>query len=296
MNAKNPPPTTNRGVEKNISTCIDWISATFKRGTPVHYHEALSTKKTEFKPFNAYNTAVRYEDGRIELSHTTRKEMGVHIIASGDCLRKMSISAQAYLLALLASGAVITRIDVSMDIKNTTLSVERARCEIGQNRHKTRSRECPYWDDSRQNKGKTQYIGKKSSTVFTRIYDKAKEMGIEGVKWTRVETVFQAEKASSAARLVASGIRLQSLIKGHIDFPSWKKWNKCMDAEAVTVKAILKDTNTQKWLLHTCAPALAREIHLSGDDDFYFRFIDSVKVKLEELREVFSEDNTQETE
>lgn len=286
---KKPPPHTNRGVEKNVSACIDWISATFKKGTEVKYHDQLSTKKTEFKPFNAYNVAVRYEDGRIELSHTVRKEMGTHVIASGDCIRKMPISAEDYLLALLAANAVITRIDVSVDIKNTTLSVDRARCEIGQNRHKTRSRECPYWDDSCKNKGKTQYIGKKSSTVFTRIYDKAKEMGIEGLKWTRVETVFQAEKAVSAAQLVAAGVRLQALIKGHIDFPHWRKWQTCMDAEAITVKYELKDTNTQKWLLMTCAPALAREIHLAGDDDFYFRFIDAVKGKLEDLREVYDD-------
>lgn len=289
MSAKNPPPHTNRGVETQISTCIDWISATFKRGTEVHYHDQLSTKKTEFKPFNAYNMAVRYEDGRIELSHTVRKEMGVHVIASGDCLKKMPINPEDFLLSLLENGAVITRIDISMDIKNTTLSVDRARCEIGKNRHKTRSRECPYWDDSRKNKGKTQYIGKKSSTVFTRIYDKAKEMGIEGVKWTRVETVFQAEKAVSAARLVASGVRLQSLIKGHVDFPHWKKWQLCFSLPAQNVRYESKDTNTQRWLLKTCAPALAREIHLSGDDDFYFRFVDSVKVKLEELREVFDQ-------
>lgn len=294
MNSKqNPPPATNRGVENNISTCIDWISATFKQGVEVRYHEKLSTRKTEFKPFNSYNTAVRYEDGRIELSHTTRREMGVHVIASGDTLRKMPISAQDYLVVLIAVGATITRIDISMDIKNTTLSVDRARCEIGQNRHKTRSRECPYWDDSRQNKGKTQYIGKKSSTVFTRIYDKAKEMGIDGVKWTRVETVFQAEKASSAAQLVASGVRLQSLIKGHVDFPKWKKWQLCFSVPATTVRYEAKDTNTQRWLLKTCASALAREIHLSGDDDFYFRFIDSVKSKLEELREVYDESDSQ---
>jgi Replication initiation factor len=287
--SKNPPPTTNRGVEKYISTCIDWVSATFKRGVEVRYHDKLSTKKTEFKPFNAYNVAVRYEDGRIELSHTTRKEMGTHVIASGDCLRKMPISASDYVLFLISAGATITRIDVSMDVKGTTLSVERARCEIGKGRHKTRSRECPYWDDSSGNKGKTQYIGKKSSTVFTRIYDKAKEMGIEGIKWTRVETVFQAEKAGVAAKLVTSGVRLQALIKGHVDFPQWRKWQVCMDTDAITVKHEPKDTNTQKWLLGTCAPALAREIHLSGDDDFYFRFIDQVKGKLEELRETFDQ-------
>lgn len=284
---ENPPPATNRGVEKNISACIDWISATFKNGTEVKYHEQLSTKKTEFRPFNAYNVAVRYEDGRIELSHTIRKEMGTHIIASGDCLRKMPISAEAYLLALLAANAVVTRIDVSVDIKNTTLSVKRARCEVENGRAKTKSREFPYWDDSRGSKGATQYIGKKSSTVFTRIYDKAREMGMEGYKWTRVETVFQAEKARGVAVMVASGVGLGSLVKGHIDFPQWKKWQACMPDDPVIVRYSVKDTNTQKWLLHTCAPVLAREIHLAGDDDFYFRFIDSVKGKLEELRETY---------
>ena len=290
MNAsKNPPPPTNRGVEKYISTCIDWVSATFKRGIEVRYHDKLSTKKTEFKPFNSYNVAVRYEDGRIELSHTTRKEMGTHVIASGDCLRKMPISASDYVLFLISAGATITRIDISMDVKGSTLSVERARCEVKNGRAKTRSREYPYWDDSRGSKGATQYIGKKSSTVFTRIYDKAKEMGMEGYKWTRVETVFQAEKAHSAAIVASSGLDLRSLIKGHIDFPQWKKWQKCLSDEPYIVRNSVKDTNTQKWLLATCAPALAREIHLSGDDDFYFRFIDQVKGKLEELREAFDQ-------
>jgi hypothetical protein len=247
----------------------------------------LSKERTEFKPFNAYNTAVRYQDGRIELSHTTRKEMGVHVIASGDCLRKMPITAQEYVIFLIGVGATITRIDISMDIKGSTLSVNRARCEVKNGRAKTRSREFPFWDDSTGNKGATQYIGKKSSTVFTRIYDKAKEMGMEGFKWTRVETVYQAEKAHSAAIVVSSGLDPRNLIKGHIDFPHWQKWQRCMSETAYNVKSEVKDTNTQKWLLLTCAPALAREIHLSGDDDFYFRFIDAVKTKLEELRDTF---------
>lgn len=289
MNAKNPPPTTNRGVETQISTCIDWISATFKRGTEVHYHEKLSTKKTEFKPFNAYNAAVRYADGRIELSHTIRKEMGVHVIASGDTLRKMPISAEDYLLALLTKGAIITRIDISLDVKGYDLPVSRARDEIAATRCVTRSREFPFWDDSTGGKGATQYIGKKSSTVFTRIYDKAKEMGIEGIKWTRIETVFQAEKAGKAAKIACSGVDIRSLIRGHVDFPAWSQWNEIMQSPAIKLKSESKDTNTQRWLLKTCAPALAREIHLSGDDDFYFRFVDSVKTKLEELREVFDQ-------
>src|SRR5512147_1425443 len=99
------PPSTNRGVEKQVSLSIDWISVTFKRGTKVVYPECLSERFVQCKPLNSYNVGSKFEDGRIVLSHTTRPEMGTHIICSGDTLRNMPIEPQELLKFWIEAGA-----------------------------------------------------------------------------------------------------------------------------------------------------------------------------------------------
>lgn len=283
---KNTPPATNRGVEKQVSLSIHWIEATFKKGVEVHYDSRLSSTKTECKSFNAYNVGVRYSDGRVELHHTTRKEMGTHVITSGEVLDHFPIPPIEFLSSLVANHARITRLDLAVDVKNGNLKPERATELLKQGKAKKRTRKNPRWDDP-GNPGYTQYFGKKSSEVFVRIYDKAAEMTGTG-DWTRVEIVYHAERAHSAALKVLKNADFRALIRGFLDFEDWPEWSEIFTQEPISVKSEKKDTNTQLWLLRVAAASLAREIHLAGDDDFYFRFIDSVKVKLEELRDEYN--------
>lgn len=284
---KNPLPATNRGVEKTVSLSIHWIECTFRKGIEVHYDQRLQTEKTEVKPFNSYNTGVRYPDGRVELSHSTRSDMGVHVVTSGAVLDMFPIPPIEYLKSLISAFATITRIDLAIDAKNCHLDPKTATERINSNDCKTKSRKFPLWHDALQS-GYTQYIGKKSSECFCRIYDKAAEMEV-CMDWTRVEIVFSGKRAHSAAERVAQGTDFRAMVRGFVDFDNWEEWADLFTLAPVTCPAAVSDTNTQKWLLQVAAVSLAREIHLAGDDDFYFRFQDAVKVKLEELRDIFDD-------
>lgn len=290
MTAKQlPPPATNRGVEKQVSLLIHWIECTFKKGIPVHYDERLQTTKTECKPYDVYNIGVRYPDGRVELSHSSRAEMGVHVVTSGAVLDMFPIEPIQYLKSLISHRATITRLDLAIDAINCNLRPQKATERIKANACRTRSRKFPRSDDAIE-PGYTQYIGKKSSECCVRIYDKAAETNTTG-DYTRVEIVFKASRAHAAAQAVARGADYRSMLRGFVDFDGWKEWSDLFTIPPVRIHSQEVETNTRKWLLQVAAASLAREIHLAGDDDFYFRFQDAVKVKLEELRDRYDSVN-----
>jgi Replication initiation factor len=269
------PPDTNRGVEKSVSLSIDWISVTFPKGTKCTYPDILSKNRVECRALNSYNVGAKYEDGRIELTHTTREEMGTHVICSGETLRNMPVSPESLVKFWWTAGARFKRIDIAVDAKNWNLKPETAKFLVSCGAVQTRAREFPHWADTVK-KGLTQYVGKKSSEAFARVYDKASELALDE-DWTRVEAVFSGERASSAAATIVQGIDLRALVRGFVDFPAWGVWLAVMEAKPVKLQADKKPSRTKEWLLKQCAPALAKELELDGSDDFWFRFIETVK-------------------
>lgn len=278
----NPDPhATNRGVSPTISLSIDWISCTFKGSKKVSYPPELTRERVECKPMNGYNLGSRYSDGRIELCHTTREEMGTHIILSGVTLKSIPISPQVFLEHCIAHGATITRLDVAIDCKESGLKPSDATERIKTNDVHTLARKFPLWFDPTE-KGYTQYIGKKSSTAFCRIYNKAAEMGADG-DWTRVECSFGGKRAMVAAQECLRGTDYRALVRGFVDFSNWPEWEAVMSAEAVPTKYSRSLSNTKRWLLSSAAPSLARECYLDGDHEFYFRFVDAFRFFLDKL-------------
>jgi len=276
------PLATNRGVSSKVSLSIDWISCTFKDSKKLSYPPELPQEKTECKPFNGYNLAVRYSDGRIELRHTTRAEMGTHCVLAGSTLKNISISPTHLLRHFIASGGSITRLDIAIDCHDCGLKPSDATERIKAGDCKTLSRQFPLWFDPTQ-AGYTQYIGKKSSTAFVRIYNKAAEMGTNG-DWTRVECSFGSKRAMDASLSIVRGEDYRGLVRGVVDFRNWPEWSAVMSANAVQTKSPRALSNTKRWLLSSAAPSLARELYFDGDDAFYFRFIDALRFHLDKLR------------
>jgi len=283
--AANPdPPATNRGVSSTVSLSIDWISCTFKDSKKLSYPPELTRERVECKPMNGYNLGARYADGRLELTHTTRMEMGTHVILSGNTLKELPISPEAFLSHVSKSGATITRLDIAVDCRECGLKPQDATERIRENDCITLARKFPLWFDPKE-KGYTQYIGKKSSTAFCRIYNKAAEMGVDG-DWTRVECSFGGERAQVAARQCLLVADYRSLVRGFVDFSNWPEWEKIMSAEAVPTKYSRSISNTKRWLLSSAASSLARECYLDGDHEFYFRFIDTFRFFLDKLEQI----------
>lgn len=281
------PPATNRGVSPTISLSIDWISCTFKDSKKLSYPPELTQEKVECRPFNGYNLAARYSDGRIELTHTTRTEMGTHCVLAGDTLRNISISQTRLLKHFIEYGGSITRLDLAVDCRNCNLRPHDATERIKENDVHTLARKFPIWFDPTE-KGYTQYIGKKSSTAFCRIYNKAAEMGDDG-DWTRVECSFGGKRAMEAAQKCLLGTDYRSLVRGFVDFSNWPEWEEIMSLPPVQTKYSRTLSNTKRWLLSSAAPSLARECYLDGDHEFYFRFVDTFRFFLDKLEKTNGE-------
>jgi len=280
--AKPDPLATNRGVSSTVSLSIDWISCTFKNSKNLSYPQELSQEKTECKPINGYNLAARYSDGRIELTHTTRKEMGTHVILSGGAIKQLPVTASSILSYFIQNGGIITRLDIAVDCRDCGLRPQDATREIENDRVQTLARQFPLWHDAKKS-GYTQYIGKKSSSAFCRIYDKAAEMDTNG-DWTRVECSFSGKRAMDAAQKCLLGADYRSLVRGFVDFNRWTEWQTVIQAAPCKTRDARTISNTKRWLLNSAAPSLARELYLDGDDAFYFRWIDAMRFHLDKLR------------
>jgi len=273
---KNPPPACNTGVEKKIfSQRIHWLEVTFKSASTKKLPASLPQDGTECYPLHGYNTGTKFTDGRMEFSHTSRPDMGLHIQWDGSSLDRGEVPPLKLVEFLYSAGARFTRIDLANDCQNFNLKAEDATNEIRAKRFKCRSKKNPCWFDPTFG-GWTQYLGTKASEIHLRIYDKAAELGISG-DYTRVELVVRAKRAHKAAQAIVSGVDFRSLVAGYVTFPDWKEWREVMVADAVALPAEKKETATDLWLLNQCAKTLARRLDELGDDELWFKFLEQVK-------------------
>lgn len=276
------PVTVTRGSKKGFfSQSIDWIEGTFRNGTPVTLPKSINENWLEAKAFNGYTSASKYADGRVLMRNHSRPEMGTHIIWNGDACRQSAEPSLSLIKYLGCFGFTFTRIDLAIDLINCNIDPAQATEEIKNDRIKTRAKQFPFWADAKT-KGYTQYIGKKTSEVYCRIYDKAAEMGVQQ-DHTRVELVVRHNRANYAAQTLVQHRDFRSFVLAYATFPTWDEWLQAMDAPEIKLPSERKETNTRLWLINACAPALAREIVLSGDTQFYERFKDAVAGLCEQL-------------
>jgi hypothetical protein len=116
------------------------------------------------------------------------------------------------------------------------------------------------------------------------IYDKSAEQGEQGFE-VRAEVRFKGKKADKAAHQYLQHHNAGALIKGFLDFPTWKEWQEVMGTDATPVPAEKKDSNTVAWLLGQVAQSMAGQIFLNdGDLEIMERFRVSVAAYLSDLR------------
>jgi len=275
INPTTHPPATNRGVEPpTVSQSIHWIACTFPKGVEPIFHPNLTKRYEECRAFNSYNQGSRFADGRVMLTHSTRPEMGTHVIFSGDVFGSAGVEAEAILLDLIDHGAQVRRIDLAIDAKNCGLRVLWARKLCKRHQVKTRARDMRYYEQTQTN-GATQYVGTKESEIYAKIYDKAAEKGLSG-DWTRIEITFQHKRAQSAAQAVIRGEDYRALVRAYVDFPTWDRWSNIFSVPLSKVPADKTIPARKKWLLAQVAPAMARVLELDGDNTFLNVWLEEV--------------------
>ena len=278
---KTPVPVTRGSGNQFLSQKLHWIEGTFKGRNMVSLPQTLPSKFVETRAFNGYTVGSLFEDGRILMTNPERPEMGAHLLWSGDACDNCPIDHKTLINHLISANFSFTRLDMAIDAIGFNLRPERATEEIDKNRCKTRAKSAPRQDDAIKT-GYTQYVGKKTSEIFLKLYDKAAEMGIDA-DHCRIELTARHTRANSAARQIVSGVDFRAMVIAFADFPMWREWQEIMDVIPVKLPAERHETNTERWLLDACAPALARVIYFASSTEFYEKFKDAVMMNLEEL-------------
>lgn len=265
-----PVPVTRGSGNRILTQKLHWLEGTFKGENSVSLPESLSHIFVETSGFHSYTSGERFEDGRMHLRNAVRPEMGEHIIWPGDACDNCPVDIVTLVNHLIGARFSFTRIDMAIDAINFKLRPQRATKELKLGRCKTRAKLSPTNSDPRD-LGYTQYVGKKASEIYLRIYDKAEEMGIDA-DYTRVELVVKGRRAQFAARQIVQSVDYRSMVVAYADFPSWRQWRRIMDADPVKIPSQRQETQTERWLLGTCAPALARVVFLADNTGFYEKF------------------------
>jgi len=276
-----PVPVTRGSGNQSLSQKLHWIEGTFKKGNMVSLPKSLPSKFVETRAFNGYTVGSLYEDGRILMTNPGRPEMGAHLLWTGDVCDNCPIDPKNLVHHLLSAKFAFTRLDMAIDIIGFNLRPEQATEEIENGRCKTRAKKAPRQDDSLE-PGYTQYVGKKTSEIFLKLYDKAAEMGTDE-DHCRVELTARHARADHAARQIVSGVDFRQMVVAFADFPDWREWKDIMDVDPVKLPSERHETNTERWLLGQCAPALARVIYFASNTEFYEKFKDAVIINLEQL-------------
>lgn len=242
---------------------VDWISVTVKNG-----RASVSDWTNEYElqkgGMLGYTVKVIYADGRIELTNPNRKDMGIHIIYSGQCLRDMEkrygIDAESIVQFHYRNDAKFTRIDIAVDIVDGLTARECIKkYENGECKTKLRVADKV---ERINGAGATLNLGSRGGDRFVRIYDKSAKQKIDGV-WTRVEGEFRAYGAAAVVKgmntVKNAKNAIYAIMRGIVDYPLWDNWNIAMGGEKTVLDIGRKTTtNTEKWLMEKCAPAIAK--------------------------------------
>jgi hypothetical protein len=279
---KTAPVTVTRGLEpKILSQSIHWIEGTFKGRETLNMPTILSQTYVESKPKHGYTSGSKFADGRQLWTNTDRPEMGTHWLWDGQSCDDCPKDPVSLIKMLHCFGFSFTRIDMAIDAFNFNLSPRRATKEIELENIKTLAKDFPAYLDAKH-PGYTQYIGKFTSEISLKLYDKAAQMGVPG-DHTRVELTVKGKRANKAAWEIVRGTDYRRMVVSFADFTKWREWREIMEVDPVKLPKEQKPGNTEKWIFDSVVPALARLIFFSPKGDVFERFTLAVTDQLKQL-------------
>lgn len=203
--------------------------------------------------------------------HSTIPTQGISVELSGSALKVMRETGvtEDFLLAHVAALlARVSTMDAALDIYDSGGSQRDFILARDNGTIKTKARNVGEFAGSEKVKGKwipdgTVYIGKPQSEVGMTVYDKAREQGLIGVDWIRIEMNWRGAYARAAhAAMCQYGIAptLRKAIMSYCSIPH--KWfQDAMKGDTAIIEPVRRpETNTVDWLINMVAPILEREL------------------------------------
>lgn len=230
------PRPTNRGVvntergERTSEALIDWVEWTEHETSVDDVCSALASDWTEGDRGAMGYLRSKVAQG-ITVFYRGRAGMGVHVRVPGAACRALEASGvvadwELFLTRMLVRGRSLTRLDVALDDRSGSVTVDRCYRELkaGHVVDRFRRRSAPeYLDGLGNTESRTLYFGSLKSDLVVRFYDKAKETKTPG-PWTRVELETRNDHAAALAGLLTMvdrgerSLAVGSLLLGYVDF------------------------------------------------------------------------------
>jgi DNA relaxase NicK len=236
-------PISARGLDKGASDrLLDWLNL---------FSGSFSLDKARY----GYVMGLKARDSVTVYLSEPGSAQGVHVVYPGSSLTP--VRAIEALKHMSRNQGKCTRIDLSVDIKDSTLTPDIMRQEYEAGRVDGYKRT---WALLTGTNGATLYVGSRSSDKYLRCYDKAAQMGEAGA-WMRVELECKGDAAKAGAWLMhdTGTYSIPEIINGFTSFhhPEWKRaMGEARNGSALTGEK--KMTDTRKWLLQQIAPMIAR--------------------------------------
>jgi len=258
-----------------VNKCLDWLSVTTQSGKAPEWIVGTSIDDMDYSPIRNYDSAKRANTGAIICHHSTKPELGLHIILSGETIGILRGEGHSDIdICEYFSQDKATRVDIAVTAENINFpyseSLTPTRIARMAARGDCKTRLTP--DNgvvSPDSHLETAYIGRRASrNRILKIYDKGVELGGVADKIIRYE--LQTNKnADGVKRAVAQGSDIGGIIRRYVDFPNCREWISIMNSESVRMSQLedyrtehekRKDKNANRWhwLLTSVAPALAK--------------------------------------
>jgi len=262
---------------------IDWIAYSQKMYLDWEFPQYIDNYWKEIRPLQFYDHGEENKQGVKRYWSKEHPEQGRRVVLAGQSSAILQENQFAFLQWINTTERKATRIDYALDITHSRLTPQVVRRHLLNGEAVTHAKSLLRVGEL-INEGDTQYVGRKSSETYTRIYDKGAEQKTD-FQWLRVETIYQGERARPSLETYCQCKSTRPLIARHIDFPEWKDWIQIMSRNVVQFSVPPHETATRSWLLGQVAQAMAKELHRDEDHIFWFDFQQAVQNELDRLED-----------
>jgi len=231
-----------------------------------------------------YNNALKMTYGSVRWhSELPKQKIGIEFTGKDLAgLRQKGIEPLELVKYAISQGAHFSRLDIALDVfgqEANPLEIHKA-WEAGE--VETKAKTCGVVNTSKRDeqgltsKGITVYVGSRNSTRFLRVYNKALELKLDGVKWTRIELELGGKRAHSMAS-VLTVLDLadygRAAIRDFCQVPGVNWYQNALDGPLMDLPVVPREENqTLTWLLKIVVPCIRRvlaECELVGDFELY---------------------------
>jgi len=266
-----------------IGEKIDYLAYSQANSLEFNFPPYIDGQWKDINPLKNYTHGQENKQGVRKFWNDISDQQGKYVILSGQPLDTIAVHRSDFLQWVHTSQKKVTRIDYALDIILSKFSAKLVRKHLLNGEGVTHAKKLPTAGEL-VDEADTQYIGTKSSETYTRVYNKAVEQSVD-FSWTRIETVYQGERANPSIEEYFKYKSVRPLIKRHIDFPDWQDWQEIMQAQTAQLFLPSKVKSTRTWLLTQVCKTIAKELMMDDGKEFWDLMQQQILVEIDRLKD-----------